>query len=220
MTSFILFSTSVLGLNELTIRDRLYSLKRHENTTNTEDSNINNNLETVLPILEDIAGKIESQENKMYDLKQDSYIQNTLDMVNKQLAMRKHEDSPTDELRVVKFEDDRIWGKAEEELDLIEGLDFRVLSGGDNSSRVTGSIGIARLIENQSSTGDLFEFTIIKWKNEDDDWISEAKTDLREGRATMRINTSELIDIDEEELEAVLSGLQDIKTELEKKYEY
>lgn len=219
--SFIIYGSEYLGYQEIEIRGKSYSLKR-----NGEDeiigSNVDfENLDAILPILNQISDQLTEQEDQISQYYDKTPIQQVIDIVNKQLAIREYINSVGDQsdLRVVKFDEGRIVAESEEELDLTEGLFFNILSD-DDEAFADGRIGKARLSETESSSGKLFEFELTEWKTDSEDWISRAKIDLSEGHARMSIITDGLVEVDEEKLETALECLQLIKYDRELEYDY
>ncbi len=228
LIGFLLFMVSLavfLGSSEkydyLIIRDKRYSLEKSED--GTERTNIGSeNIEGIRPLLEEISDSLDLQEKDLIGDSEKGKIQYSINMINKLLAIKEYKRSIGEKegLRVVDFENERIVAKSKNRLNLSEGLKFNILSTESSGSNVNGRIGTAELVESESSSGDLFEFTLLEWKNENDDWISRATIDLENGQARMRIITDDFIDIEEETLKTTLNCLQQIKHDRELKYDY
>jgi hypothetical protein len=143
-------------------------------------------------------------------------------MLNKQLAIMEYCDSVSrkDGLRVVGFPNNRLRARSEQKLDLAKGLQFHVLSDDSDESHIEGRIATAELVETESTSGIVYEFDVIEWKEDDESWRSKARIDLENGRARMRIIKDELIEADKENLETALDCVQKIKYDRELEYAY
>ncbi|MFC7077901.1 hypothetical protein [Haloarcula halophila] len=214
----LLFLKEQANVTEITIRDKEYSIGAHSGEQDTD--NELDKIENIRPLLEEISEHIRIQEQKYEEVQYDTHIQFVMNELSRQLAINEYTQSAGEshDLRVVRYRNNRVTAHAEKELDLPKGLEFLILSDDDENSNVNGRIGKAELVENNSTDGDLFEFEVLEWKSDDQDWQIDAQSDLSQGHARMRVINHDVIDMDTSKLEIAIECLEKMKRQSEVEY--